>query len=208
MNKGNRESSKKQRQLIAMACGHFGLGKADKQVMLLQRYNVSSTTELTFAQAEELIDDYVRKGFVIESKKRHHSRRRQPVAGAHGKKSGKVTALASNAELSKIDALAGLVEWKVENGMVRWMKKRFKIDQVRTARQAFMVIEGLKGMFENQMKKRHGPEWWKEPYEDIGVCFYIAEYFPNMVEGNVVPAYARVRDVEGRGGISAVGMMA
>jgi hypothetical protein len=194
MLKENRESSKKQRQLIAMACGHFGIGKTDKQVMLMTRYGVSSTTELTYAQAEEVIDDYVRKGFVIKSEKRPYFRRQRPVAGAHRKKTGKVTAMATPAELEKIDALAGLIAWRAENGMVKWMRKRFKISQVKTSRDAFVVIEGLKGMFENQMKKAHGPDWWLADHEDVEICFYIAEHFPHLVAGAVVPAYARVME--------------
>ena len=198
MDKNNRASSKKQRQLIAMACGHFGVGKIDKQVMLMTRYSVESTTELTFAQAEEIIDDYVRKGFVVKSEKRPYFRRQRPVAGAHRKEPGKVTALASPAELAKIDALAGLIIWRVENGMAKWMKKRFKISKVKTSHDAFVVIEGLKGMFENQMKKKYGDSWWKAVHEDIEVCYYIAEHFPNMVGDYVVPAYARVRDFRDR----------
>lgn len=204
MDKSNFVSSRKQRQLIAMACGHFGIGKTDKKVMLLQRYNVSSTTELTFVQAEEVIDDFVKKGFVIKSDKRPYTRRQLPVRSAHEKQPGKMVALASQAELSKVDALAGLIKWRVEDGMAKWMGKRFKIKAVRTTREAFVVIEGLKGMFENQMEKKHGADWWMEPHEDLGVCFYIAEHFPNMVAGNVVPGYARARDHRNQYGVMAV----
>ncbi len=85
MIKDNRESSKKQRQLIGMACNHFGMGKVDKQVMLMTRYGVGSTTELTYAQAEEVIDDFKAQGFVITSKKRPYFRRQRPVSGRTGK---------------------------------------------------------------------------------------------------------------------------
>ncbi|WP_321495611.1 regulatory protein GemA [uncultured Desulfobacter sp.] len=204
MNKSDYQSSKKQRQLIAIACGQIGIGKADKQVMLMSRYDVSSTTELSYAQAEELLDELVQKGFAIVSSKRPYVRRQKPVRSAHEKQPGKMVALASPAELSKIDALAGLIAWRVENGMSRWMKKRFKIDRVRTSRDAFVVIEGLKAMFENQMKKRFGKEWWMQPYDDLEVCFYIAEHFPNMVGGNVVPGYARAKECRDTEGSSAV----
>ncbi|WP_035238116.1 phage protein GemA/Gp16 family protein [Desulfobacter vibrioformis] len=178
MDKNNLESSRKQRQLIAIACGQLDIGKVDKKVMLMTRYDVSSTTDLTYAQAEELIDELVKKGFAIVSDKRPYVRRQRPVRAAHEKQPGKMVALASPAELSKIDALAGLISWRVENGMTRWMKKRFKISKVKTSHDAFVVIEGLKGMFENQMKKKHGPDWWMAPHEDIEVRFYIAEHFP------------------------------
>lgn len=204
MNKSEFPSSKKQRQLIAIACGQLGIGKVDKQVMLKNRFGVNSTTALTYLSAEVLIDELVKKGFAIVSNKRPYTRRQKPVRAAHEKKPGKMVALASQAELSKIDALAGLIIWRVENGMVKWMKKRFKISRVRTARQAFVVIEGLKAMFENQMIKRHGRDWWMQDHEDIDVCFYIAEHFPNMVAGNMVPGYARARDHWGVDDVAAV----
>lgn len=204
MRKHEYQSSGKQRQLIAMACGQLGIGKVDKQLMLMQRYGQASTTGLNYAQAEELLDELVRKGFAIRSNKRPYVRRQRPVPEAHEKQPGKMVALASPAELSKIDALAGLISWRVEDGMVRWMKKRFKIDRVRTAREAFVVIEGLKAMFENQMKKRFGEDWWMEPYDDLEICFYISEHFPNMVGGNVVPGYARARDYRDMEGDAAV----
>ena len=206
MNKSNRESSKKQRQLIAMACDYFGMGKVDKQLMLKEQCGQSSTTEITYAQAEAVIDDFVAKGYPIKSKKRRYMTRKRPFTGGHKKPNGKTIALVSPAELSKIDAVAGLISWRVENGMEKWMKKRFKISKVKTSRDAFVVIEGLKGMFENQMKKKHGPDWWKKPHKDIEICYYIAEHFPNMTGGIVVPAYARVRDF-GDKEMSAAGIL-
>lgn len=192
MNKKTQDSSIKQRQIIGMACSHFTFSKEDKKAMLLDRYQKESTTELNYAQAEEVIDDFVSKGFVIRSTKRKYMRRK-PFTG---KKPEKLVALASPAELSKIDAVAGLISWRVENGLQKWMKNRFKIEQVKTSHDAFVVIEGLKGMFENQMKKKHGPDWWQEPYEDIEVCYYISQHFPAMTNGHPLPAYTKVRDLE------------
>ena len=202
MDKSNRESSKTQRQLIGMACSHFRIGKTDKKVMLLERYGKGSASDLSFADAEELIDDFVAKGFVIKSNKRRYLSRRRPVPGSRKSGPGEVVPMATQAELAKIDALANLIEWRVENGMSKWMNRRFRIRQVKTSYEAFKVIEGLKGMFENQMKKRFGKEWWQLAHDDIEVCWYIAEYYPMMVDGNVVPAYARVRDMGGAGSLT------
>ncbi|MCP3942200.1 MAG: DUF1018 domain-containing protein [Desulfobacteraceae bacterium] len=174
MNKKNYESSKKQRQLIGMACAYFSINKEDKKAILLDRFGKNSTTDLNYAHAEELIDDFVSKGFTIKSTKRKYMKRKSIV----GKKPGKLVALVSPAELSKIDAVAGLISWKVENGFQKWMKKRFKIVKVKTAYNAFVVIEGLKGMFENQMKKQYGPDWWQQPHEDVEIRYYIAQHFP------------------------------
>jgi hypothetical protein len=49
-----------------------------------------------------------------------------------------------------INALAGKIRWRVEDGFQRWMKKYIKIDQIRTDDEACKVIEGLKGMLINQ----------------------------------------------------------
>jgi hypothetical protein len=53
-------------------------------------------------------------------------------------------------QLNMINALAGKIRWRVEDGFQRWMKKYIKIDQIRTDDEACMVIEGLKGMLINQ----------------------------------------------------------
>lgn len=193
MDKATRESSKTQRQLIGIACTHLGISKGDKKAMLQERYGKKSATDLSFADAEDLIDDFVARGFVIKSNKRRYLSRGKSIPGR--KRKGSVVAMATQAELAKIDALANLIEWRVENGMARWIKKRFRIRQVKTSYEAFKVIEGLKGMFENQMKKRFGNEWWQLPHDDIEVCWFIAEYYPMMVDGSVVPAYTRVRDM-------------
>lgn len=201
MNKSNRESSKKQRQLIGMACAYFGMGKVDKQVMLRERFGVSSATELNYAQAEELIDSMVARGYTIKSKKRPYLTRKQPVRGGKQRRNKNITAMASQAELSKIDALARLISWRTKNGMERWMKKRFDLEKIRTGHDAFRVIEGLKGMFENQMKKRFGPDWWKQPNHDVEVCYYIIQHFPCMVAGFSIPAYDRIRELENSGSL-------
>jgi hypothetical protein len=191
MNKSKRESSKKQRQLIAMACSHFDITRDDKQILLCNRYGKKSTTDLSFAQAEELIDSFVEQGFVIKSEKRRYISRKKAIKGGKKRKTGTVVAMATPAELAKIDALSGLIEWRRENGKNLWIKKRFGIDRVKTGEDAFKVIEGLKGMFENQMKKLHGAQWYRKDFEDIEICRFIAEYFSAQVYG-ALPAYARI----------------
>ena len=42
------------------------------------------------------------------------------------------------------------------------MKARMGVERVRTAYDAWIVIEGLKKMFENKMRKDFGPDWSKE----------------------------------------------
>ncbi len=167
MDKRRKPSSKKQRQLIAIACSKLGIDKHDKQGLLLERFNKASTVELTYAEAEELIDDMVQKGFFIPSKKRPFYRRRKPVDVSKDKKSGcKFIILASPAERAKISALADLVEWKIEGGLERWMSMRFGFNKAKTADEAFKVIEGLKGLIKNQLQKRYGKQWRLHDFSD------------------------------------------
>lgn len=190
MDKRHRESSKKQRQLIGMACAWFGISKEDKAVMLAERHGKESTTEISFAQAEEMLDDFVRKGFEIRTKRKVLKRTGRLKAGKG------LTVLASPAELSKVDALAGLITWQVQNGFEKWMKKRFGIDRVRTAKEAYLVIEGLKKMFSGTMSRQFGTDWWVKDFPDIDVCRFIVEHHPAEINPLFLPAYARVIENE------------
>ena len=53
-----------------------------------------------------------------------------------------------------------MIRWEYQNGFEKWMKARIHIEKVRTAGDAFRVIEGLKKLFENQMLAQHvgGPD--------------------------------------------------
>ncbi len=178
-NKHKMQSSPKQRQLIAIACGQLGIDKAEKEALLMTRFGHASTTQITYAQAEELIDDLANRGFQLSPKKRPNLRRKNPLPGGQKRRSAKIVGLASPAEHSKIDVLAGLIKWHVEGGMKKWMLKRFQIDEVITADQALKVIEGLKGLFQNQMKKEHGKYWMLQDYNDSAINNFIAEHQPN-----------------------------
>ena len=50
-----------------------------------------------------------------------------------------------------VNALAGQIHWRKEDGFHLWMKKYIKIDRIKTEEEASAVIEGLKGMLENQV---------------------------------------------------------
>ena len=86
--------------------------------------------------------------------------------------------MASRAEREKIAAVARLIEWRLADGLERWMLARFKINKARTAQDAYRVIEGLKKMFENRMRKIRGDDWWMHEYDDPEVRKYIKEHCP------------------------------
>lgn len=141
--------------------------------LLQEETGKTSRGELTLGEASRMIDVLVQKyGFDIRRSARPP---RQKTQG-RPRKTEKVITLASSEELDKIAALARLVEWRVKDGFESWLKTRMHIESVRTADEAYRAIEGLKSMFENQMKKKHGPAWWKMDHGDPGIMFYIAEH--------------------------------
>ena len=169
-----RMSTPKQRQLIKIAQKQLCIDDAAYRQMLANNCDgVTSSTQLTAAQAKHMINVLISKGFTIKSTPRPASKRQ-----AYRRDSGRVVRIVNRFESEKIDALAGLIAWKFEDGLVRWMEKRFKVRRVRTAREAYLVIEGLKKMFENGMKKQYGPGWWDMEWNDHKVVEYIAYHRP------------------------------
>jgi hypothetical protein len=189
INKKNKPSSGKQRQLLAIARQQLDMDRDDYKALMTERYGVDSSTKLTFDQAGELIDYFITKGFVITGTKRRYMKRRST-----GKKGSKVVTLVCSAELEKIDAVAGLITWRYKDGMTLWMKKFLKIDKVKTSRDAFRVIEGLKKMFENGMVKAYGVDWWLLEYDDTEINAYIVTHLPARYEGLAVPALSFMSD--------------
>lgn len=91
-----------------------------------------------------------------------------------------VVHLVSQAELGKIDAVAALIPWQYEDGKERFLAARLGIKngKVKTAGEAYKAIEALKMVFENHMKKLHGPAWWAMRFDDPAVMRYIEEHRP------------------------------
>ncbi|MBI5550723.1 MAG: DUF1018 domain-containing protein [Desulfobacterales bacterium] len=172
-------STKSQRQLIGIACGQLGIDKQVKADMLRERYGKESTCDITRFQADEFLRELRGKGFRVVPKKSGGGVKR-PRRQAIPREAGKVTAIVSQKELEKMAAVAALIPWRLENGLALWMKKRIGVEKIRTAMDAYKVIEGLKKMFENGMKKQHGPEWWLKMFpENPGIETYIREHCPS-----------------------------
>lgn len=153
--------TKPQIATIMLICQQFGISKEDRVDLLQDRYKKSSTADLTSDQAGHFIAEYERKGFVIVGAKscsRPHRGR-----SAIPRKTGNVIALVSPDEIDKINAVAALIEWRAANGLALFLEKRMRIREgkVRTSSDAYLAIEGLKKMFENQMKAKYGIHWWR-----------------------------------------------
>ncbi len=172
-------STPKQRQLIAIGCSRVGIDADLRHAMLLERFGVDSSTKLSLYQADKFLDELRQKGFQMRGKRPTRRNHRKPRPTRRVPRSGSnVVRMAKQEEHEKIAALAGLITWKFADGQ-RWMKARLGIEKVRTAYDAWLVIEALKKMFENRMLKEHGWDWWGKDFSDQPeIAFYIMEHRP------------------------------
>jgi hypothetical protein len=176
--------SKGQIAVIKIAQKELGIEDDDYRSMLIAHFKVSSCTQLTKAQATRLIERFEALGFETRNKTPRargshpgYVRIRKPQQRLD-REDGKLVRLASFEERGKIDALAALIDWEFKDGLKRWMEKRLKIDRVRTSREAYLVIEGLKKMFAIRMAKLHGDDWWTKKFDNTGIMRFIKEHAP------------------------------
>jgi hypothetical protein len=180
-------------KVIKMAQRFFDLSDDIYRDILESRYGVRSSKDLTFAQAKDLIQDNEAKGFVIKptlaskAKKQQLPRpaSRKPGHGLNttrpvARDNDKVVCLVKPEEIDKINQVAALIPWRLENGLALFLEKRMglKGGKVRTSAEAYLAIEGLKKMFENGMKKANGADWWIMPYTNPAIMEYIAIHKP------------------------------
>lgn len=171
-----------QRTVIMLICTQFGISKTERAEMLQERYGKPSTSDLTSDQAGHFIAEFEKKGFVIKPKKGTakvlppRGTVRKPIA----RTGGNVIALVTQDERDKITAVAGLIEWREVNGLALFLEKRMGIREgkVRTGADAYTAIEGLKKMFENGMKAKHGKAWWQMNFASEAVMEYIELHCP------------------------------
>ncbi|MDZ4185760.1 MAG: phage protein GemA/Gp16 family protein [Desulfuromonadales bacterium] len=160
--------------LIKVAQNDRGQSREDYLLLLADLFgsHIKSCTQLSFDQANQLIDDYKRKGFVVVSNKPRHVRTRS--------KGKNIINLANAGELAKIAALAALIPWQVEDGLSRFLTKRCQVrsGKVRTAAEAYHAIEGLKKYYTHLMAGIHGLEWWTIRFEDLEIERFISEHAP------------------------------
>lgn len=170
-----------QRTVIMIICNQFSITKGERSELLLARYGKTSTSDLSSDQAGHFIQEFENKGFVLKPKKGTakalppRARAPKPIP-----RTGNVIAMVSQDERDKIAAVAGLIEWRVENGLALFLEKRMGIREgrVRTSGEAYTAIEGLKKMFENGMKAKHGKGWWRMNFASEAVQEYIEIHCP------------------------------
>lgn len=142
----------KQIQLIHIGQVQLGLSDENYRAIIAGRTEgrKTSSRDLTYAEADAVINYMIRLGFKIKSKYVAKEFAAKRALRRKGKISGNLFVLASTDQLKMINALAGRIRWRVEDGFNLWIKKYMKIDRIRTDDEACKVIEGLKGMVINQ----------------------------------------------------------
>ncbi|HEX9078103.1 MAG TPA: phage protein GemA/Gp16 family protein [Desulfuromonadaceae bacterium] len=176
---------------IKMAQAQLCIADEDYREMLYERYRVRSCTKLTFNQAGHFITELQKKGFQLLLKEPKAAQPRHPRRTAPELQPGerpitprqdtdKVAFMVRPEELDKVNAIAKLITWRAENGLALFLEKRMGIREgrIKTSSQFRKAIEGLKAMYENQMKATHGPGWWRLRFEDPEIMRYIAEHCP------------------------------
>ena len=134
-------------QIRAIKCRQRTLDMDDDayRAMLRGRYGVATCKALTAAQAHNLID-HLYGG----AKPRSRRRIQNPAATPAAAKSDNVVRLPSGPQMRLIGVLIGEIAWQREDGYQRWLKRSLGLNRVRSAGDARLVIEGLKGL------KSHG----------------------------------------------------
>lgn len=138
--------TKKQTQLLHI--GKTFLGLPDSQYrLMLSEYWVKSSVDLTYQEASELLNKMVKMGFKIITKR--YERR----AKSREHRAENIIQMVSPQQLAKIEHLRADVRWYVHDGYQRWLRKWLKKEKIQTGKDAFRVIEGLKGMLSRQQSK-------------------------------------------------------
>lgn len=150
----------KQKQLIHIAKTQLGLDEEHYRAIIAGRTKgkKTSSADLTYFEADAVINFFVSLGFKIKSNyiRTSGAARRQHWQHANARRSTgqqrphNLVVLPSSDQIKMINALAGQVAWREKGGFHLWMKKYFKIDMVKTDSEASAIIEGLKGMLNNQ----------------------------------------------------------
>lgn len=127
----------KQIQLIHIQASQLALSRDQYESAIMGRTNGKKTSskDLTYREASQVIDYFARLGAKIKRRSRRY-----------GQRPANVVDLPSVVQMEMIETLKSRVAWRVEDGYQRWLTKYMRIDRVKTAAQASRVIEGLKGM--------------------------------------------------------------
>lgn len=142
-------------KLIHIAQSQLGLPEDDYRLIIegQTKGKKHSSKELTYFEADRLINYFKTLGFKIKARKSRTRPARVERAWKRTKRDfGNVYVLPSQAQLNMIETLKDKIAWHVEGGYLLWLKKYMKIERIKSDWEAEKVIEGLKGMLDHQIK--------------------------------------------------------
>jgi hypothetical protein len=142
----------KQIKLIHVAKTQLRMGDETYKLMLKEWFKVETSKDLSYNQASTLIDELKKLGFRLKTKRTPPENPCWPCAPRTPgiPLPANVVVLASPGQLRMIEHLAADIKWNHWDGYRLWLRKYFKIDQVKTSPEAHDVIEGLKKMWKHQ----------------------------------------------------------
>ena len=142
----------KQIKLIHIAKSQLRMGDETYKLMLKEWYKVETSKDLSYNQASALIDEFKKLGFRLKTRRPEPQNPCWPCAPRTPgvPLPANVVVLASPGQLRMIEHLAADIKWHHWDGYRRWLRKYFKVDEVRTSPDASAVIEALKDMWKRQ----------------------------------------------------------
>lgn len=190
------------RQIVAIKTAQRKLGLDDEtyRQRLESSFGVRSCKDLSSMQATALIRQMDKEtgGKNLKSTPRKRAPKMPPGA----------VRLATRPQLAKIAALRACVTWQAEDGYQRWLESRWHIKRVKTAKEAFDIIEALKALFVREMVKTYGKRWYERTDDQrvldwtanhdggdaSNVHGYVGRETVRSVQSNVVPLRGGERD--------------
>lgn len=147
-----------QRKLIHVAKTQLGLSEDEYRQAIGAQTKAKKWTskELTYFEADGLINYFKTRGFKIQSNYIHTSgaarrSRWQPANDRRRarKNPANLIVIASREQMEMIEVLTKKITWRFEDGYQRWLTKYMRIKRIVTAEQASNTIEGLKKMLQH-----------------------------------------------------------
>jgi hypothetical protein len=145
-----RPIDKKQIILIHLAKTQLGIAEDAYRYMLEYRYQVQTSKNLSYSQADDFITYFKRLGFRVKAKKPACSLCRPRIK--REQIPDNVMYMVSPQQLNMIEHLKQDIKWRTWDGYHRWLQKYFGLTVIRLSVEASAVIEGLKGIWRSQNK--------------------------------------------------------
>ena len=130
---------------IHVALSRNGIDDDEYRERLRRGWGVASSKELSRKQASGLL-----RSLGVPLKNPPGTRPPRPKPERPPTLPDNVLRLATPEQRRLITELAMEIDWREEDGFERWLRHNLSIDNVRSAADAVLVIEGLKGMARRQ----------------------------------------------------------